>query len=143
MTSTTGNTTQQLQSQVDAAVQRVDALVAADRDLVHGDAVEAVALQSPLDVAVELCRQTMNFLPDTVRQRVFEAENADSFSRSAALSAERDAAERKSAQRSSRAAATRAATLRAEVAVESAQLRSATCPVCFTVRAASGVCACE
>lgn len=141
MTSTTGATP--LQAQVDDALRRVEAMTAADRDMVHGDAVEDVASQLPLEVAVELCRQAMNFLPDTVRQRVFEAENAESFSKSAALSAERDAAERKSTQRSSRAAATRAATLRAEVAVESAQLRSATCPVCFTVRAASGVCACE
>lgn len=134
----------EVQAEVDAAVRRIDALVAADPDLVHGDAVEAVALEcDDVDVAVELCRQTMQFVPDTIRQRVFEADNQEAFERSAALSAEREAAEAKSKQRSSRAAATRAATLAAEAAVESAALKSATCPSCFQLRAASGVCGCD
>lgn len=132
-----------VQAAVDAAAQRVDDMVAADPDLVHGDAVEIVALQSALEVAVPLCRQTMNFVPDTIRERVFEAEHAEAFRRSAALAAERDAAEQKAARRSSRAATTRAATLAAEAAVESARLKSSTCPVCFTVRAASGICGCD
>jgi hypothetical protein len=136
--------TPEVQHAVDEAVRRVDALVAADPELVHGDAVEAVALECPdVDVAVELCRQTMQFVPDTIRQRVFEAENRDAFERSAAQSAEREAAEAKSKQRSARAAATRAATLAAEAAVESAALKSATCPHCFQLRAASGVCGCD
>ncbi len=132
-----------VQAKVDAAARRVDAMLAADGDLVHGDAVEMVALECELDVAVELCRQTMQFVPDTIRQRVFEAENSDAFERSAVLSAERDAAEAKARQRSSRAAATRAATLAAEAAVESAALKSSTCPRCFQLRAASGVCGCD
>lgn len=132
-----------VQTKVDAAVRRVDAMVAADPDLVHGDAVEIVALECDVDVAVQLCRQTMAFVPDTIRQRVFEAENREVFERSAALSAEREASEAKARQRSSRAAATRAATLAAEAAVESAALKSATCPRCFQLRAASGVCGCD
>ena len=133
----------EVQRQVDAAVARVDAMVAADPDVVHGDAVEAVALECPVDVAVALCEQTMSFVPDTIRERVFAEEHADSFSRAAALSAERDAAEQKAKQRSTRAAATRAATLAAEAAVESAALKSATCPKCFQLRSASGVCGCD
>lgn len=133
-----------VQSEVDAAVARVDAMVAADPELVHGDAVEAVALEcADVDVAVELCRQTMQFVPDTIRQRVFEVENAEAFERSAAASAERETAEAKAKQRSSRAAATRAATLAAEAAQESAALKSATCPHCFQLRSASGVCGCD
>ena len=85
----------------------------------------------------------MQFVPDTIRQRVFEAENAEAFQRSAAASAEREAAEAKARQRSSRAAATRAATLAAEAAQESAALKSATCPDCFQLRSASGVCGCD
>ncbi len=134
----------EVQSQVDEAVRRVDALVAADPDLVHGDVVEIVALEcADVDVAVELCLQTMQFVPDTIRQRVFEIENREAFERSASASAEREAAEAKSKQRSTRAAATRAATLAAEAAVESAALKSATCPSCFQLRAASGVCGCD
>ena len=60
-----------VQAGVDDAVRRVDAMVAADPDLVHGDAVEAVALECPVDVAVQLCVQTMQFVPDTIRARVF------------------------------------------------------------------------
>jgi hypothetical protein len=134
----------EVQAAVDAGVRRVEELTAKDPDLVHGDAVEMVALEiQDVDVAVELCRQTMQFVPDTIRQRVFEAENAEAFERSALLSAERDAAEAKAKQRTSRAAATRAATLAAEAAVESAALKSATCPHCFQLRAASGVCGCD
>jgi pimeloyl-ACP methyl ester carboxylesterase len=43
---------------------------------VHGDVVEQVAAECPLDVAVLLCRQTMDFVPDTVRRRLFEHEHA-------------------------------------------------------------------
>lgn len=138
-----GPTDDDLQEAVDRAVQRVDDAVAADPDLVHGDVVEQVALDLPVDVAVELCRQTMDFVPDTIRQRVFEAEHADSFARSAAAIQEREAAEGKARRRASRAAATRAGTLAAEAAVASAAMRSSTCPTCFTVRSASGVCSCQ
>lgn len=133
----------EVQAQVDEAVRRVDAKVAADPDLVHGDVVEAVALECPVDVAVALCEQTMSFVPDTIRERVFAARHAESFTRAAELSAEREAAEQKAKQRSSRAAATRAATLAAEAAVQSAALKSATCPDCFQLRSASGVCGCD
>ena len=133
----------EVQAAVDEAERRVEAMVAADPELAHGDAVEAVALECPVDVAVELCRQTMQFVPDTIRQRVFELENEESFSRAAATRGERDAAEQKAKQRSTRAAATRAATLAAEAAAESKALKSATCPVCFQLRAASGVCGCD
>ena len=132
-----------VQAAVDDAVRRVDEMVAADPDLVHGDAVETVALTLPVDVAVELCEQTMQFVPDTVRARLFESENAEAFARSAAQSAERDAQTQKSKQRSQRAAATRAATLAAEAKAESVALKSATCPHCFQLRAASGVCGCD
>jgi len=134
----------EVQAEVDEAVRRIDAMVAADPELVHGDAVEVVAMQcDDVEVAVQVCRQTMQFVPDTVRQRVFEVENQEAYERSAVLSAERDAVEAKAKQRSSRAAATRAATLAAEAAVESAALKSATCPNCFQLRAASGVCGCD
>ena len=134
----------EVQAQVDAARERVEQMVAADPELVHGDAVEAEAAEMPdVDAAVLLCRQTMDFVPDTVRQRVFEAENAEAFERSAAASAEREAAEAKSRQRSERAAATRAATLAAEAAAQAAALRGATCPHCFQLRSASGVCGCD
>jgi len=132
-----------VQAAVDEAVQRVEAMVAADPELVHGDAVESVAATLPVEAAVELCEQTMQFVPDTVRARVFETEHAESFARSAAQSAERDALLQKSRQRSQRAAATRAATLAAEAKAESVALKSATCPHCFQLRAASGVCGCD
>lgn len=141
------DTTEQIQAsvqeQVDEALRTVEARVAADDELVHGDIVEQVALELPVEVAAVMCRQSMGFVPDTVRARVFEAENVDAFARSAALSAERDAAEQKAAQRSGKAAATRARTLAAESAAASAKMRSATCPECFTVRSPSGVCACD
>ncbi|MDP9497283.1 MAG: hypothetical protein M3P46_06415 [Actinomycetota bacterium] len=133
----------ELQAAVDDAARRVEAMVAADPDLVHGDAVEAVALECPVDVAVALCRQTIQFVPDTVRARVFEAENADVFARTAQARAERESAEERSRQRSEKAAATRAATREAEAAQEAAALRSATCPSCFQLRSASGVCGCD
>ena len=133
----------ELQAAVDAALSKVDAQVAADPDLVHGDVVESVALESPLDVAVEMCVQSMSFVPDTVRRRVFEQENAETIARAAELTAEKDAVERKAKQRSERAAATRAQTIAAEAAEQSAVLKSKTCPDCFTVRSASGVCGCD
>lgn len=133
-----------VQADVDAAVAEVDRRCAADPDLVHGDVVELVALeQTDVDVAVALCAQTMDFVPDTVRQRMFEAEHAETISAAAVLMAEKDAATQKAAQRSARAAATRAATLAAEAAVHSAAIKSATCPHCFQVRSPSGVCGCD
>ena len=133
----------ELQAAVDAAAQRVEEIVAADPDLVHGDVVEQVAQDCPLDVAVLLCQQTMDFVPDTVRQRVFEHENADTIAANAAIVAERDAAEAKAKARTQKAAATRAATLAREAEAEKAVLKSNTCPECFQLRAASGVCGCD
>ncbi len=132
------------QAAVDAAVVEVNARVDADADLVFGDVVEQVALEMPdLDAAVQLCVQTMDFVPDTIRRRVFEAENAETIAANAVLTAERDAAEAKAKQRTAKAAATRAATLAREAAVEKAAIKSATCPDCFQVRSASGVCGCD
>ncbi len=135
--------TPEVQAAVDAALQRVHDQVAADGDLVFGDVVETVALECPLDVAVALCAQSMDFIPDTIRRRVFEADNADTIAAHAVFTAERDALELKAKQRSAKAAATRAATLAKEAAVEKATLKSQTCPHCFQVRSASGVCGCD
>ena len=137
------DTTPEVQAEVDEAARRVEAIVAADPDLVHGDVVEQVALELPLDVAVALCRQTMNFVPDTIRQRVFEAENAEVIAANAAVNAERDAVEAKAKARTQKAAATRAATLAREAAAEKVTLKANTCPDCFQLRAASGVCGCD
>jgi hypothetical protein len=131
------------QAAIDAALARVDEIVAADPDLVHGDVVEQIALESELEVAVQMCEQSMGFVPDTIRQRLFEFEHADTIAAGAVLSAERKAAEEKAQQRSARAAATRAKTLAAEAAAQSANIRSATCPDCFQVRSPSGVCGCD
>ncbi len=131
------------QTAVDEALQRVNAAVDADSDLVFGDVVESVAADCPLEVAVLLCVQSMDFVPDTVRRRVFEADNAETIAANALVVAERDAVEQKARQRSAKAAATRAATLAKEAAVEKAALKSQTCPGCFQVRAASGVCGCD
>jgi hypothetical protein len=133
----------ELQAAVDAAAQRVEAIIAADPELVHGDVVEQVALECPLDVAVQLCEQTMAFIPDTIRRRVFEEENAEVIAANAARTAERDAAEAKTKARTQKAAATRAATLAREAAAEKVVLKSNTCPSCFQLRAASGVCGCD
>ena len=135
--------TPELQAAVDEAVARVESIVAGDPDLVHGDVVEQVAKDCPLDVAVLLCQQTMDFVPDTVRQRVFEHENADVIAANALVTAERDAAEAKAKARTQKAAATRAATLAREAEAEKAVLKSNTCPECFQLRAASGVCGCD
>ena len=132
-----------LQSAVDAALARVHVLADADPELVFGDVVEQVALDEPLDVAVELCQQSMDFIPDTVRRRVFESDNADVIAANAAVTAERDAVEAKAKARTTKAAATRAATLAREAEVEKAVIKSRTCPDCFQVRAASGVCGCD
>ena len=132
------------QAAVDTALARVHSKVDADPEVVFGDVVEAVALEcDDLDVAVQLCVQTMDFVPDTIRRRVFEAENADVIAANAAVVAERDAVEAKAKQRTAKAAATRAATLAREAEVEKAAIKSATCPDCFQVRAASGVCGCD
>jgi cytochrome P450 len=132
-----------VQAAVDAALKDVDTKCAADAELVRGDVVEELAAGLPLEVAVALCEQDMDFVPDTVRWRMFAADNEESFQKSAIRSAERDAAEAKSKQRSQRAAATRASTVAAEVAAQTTVMRSRTCPDCFTVRAPSGACACE
>ncbi len=139
----TETVTPELQAAVDAAAARVEEIVAADTDLVHGDVVEQVAAEVPLDVAVLLCSQQMDFIPDTVRQRVFEHDNADVIAANALVTAERDAVEAKAKARTQKAAATRAATLAREAEVEKAAIKSATCPDCFQVRSASGVCGCD
>lgn len=133
----------ELQAAVDQAAKRVEALVAAEPELVHGDVVEQVAAECPLDVAVLLCEQTMDFVPDTVRRRLFEEEHAETIAATAERTAERDAAEAKSKARTQKAAATRAATLAREAAAEKVVLKSNTCPSCFQLRAASGVCGCD
>ena len=132
-----------LQAGVDEALRRVEAIVAADEDLVHGDVVEQVALESPLDIAVELCEQSMGFVPDTIRQRLFLAQHEDTIRAGAELNAERDAAEQKAKQRSAKAAATRAATLAKEAAVNAEKLKSSTCMSCFQVRTPAGTCGCD
>jgi hypothetical protein len=133
----------EVQSAVDAAMADVDARVAADPELVYGDVVEQVALELPVEAAVQLCAQTIEFIPDTIRKKVFEAEHEETIRKGAAINAEKDAAAAKLSQRSARAAATRAKTLKAEAEVEAAAVRSRTCPVCFQLRAASGVCGCD
>ena len=134
---------QDIQAGVDAALRRVEELVAADEDLVHGDVVEQVALDSPLEVAVELCEQAMGFVPDTVRQRVFMAQHEDTIRAGAEANAERDAAETKAKNRSAKAAATRANTLAKEAAVNAEKLKASTCLSCFQVRTPAGTCGCD
>ena len=131
------------QAAVDAALARVDVIVAADPDLVHGDVVEQIALEMPIEIAVAMCQQSMDFVPDTVRERLFAVEHADTISAGAIANAEKAAVAQKLAQRAIKAAATRAATAAAEAQIQTKAIRSNTCPICFTVRAASGTCACE
>lgn len=135
--------TPEVQTAIDAARKQADDLCAADPALVRGDVIEQLAQALELEAAVGLCEQDMDFVPDTVRWRLFAADNEESFQKSAVRSAERDAAEAKSKQRSQRAAATRASTVAAEVAAQTTVMRSRTCPDCFTVRSPSGACACE
>lgn len=137
------DTTTDLQAGVDAALRRVEELVAADDNLVHGDVVEQVALESPLDVAVEMCEQSMGFVPDTVRQRLFLAQHEDTIRAGAEVNAERDAAEQKAKNRSAKAAATRANTLAKEAAVNAEKLKASTCMSCFQVRTPAGTCGCD
>jgi hypothetical protein len=137
------DTTTDLQAGVDAALRRVEEIVAADSDLVHGDVVEQVALDSPLDVAVEMCEQAMGFVPDTVRQRIFLAQHEDTIRAGAEANAERDAAEQKAKNRSAKAAATRASTLAKEAAVNAEKLKASTCMSCFQVRTPAGTCGCD
>jgi hypothetical protein len=132
-----------LQADVDAALRRVEAIVAADDDLVHGDVVEQVALELPLPVATELCEQAMGFVPDTIRQRIFLAEHEDTIRAGAEVNAERDAAEQKAKNRSAKAAATRANTLAKEAAVNAEKLKASTCLSCFQVRTPAGTCGCD
>ena len=124
-------------------MRRVEELVAADQDLVHGDVVERVALELPLDVAIELCEQAMGFVPDTVRHRIFLAQHEDTIRAGAEANAEREAAEQKAKQRSAKAAATRAQTLAKEAAVNAEKLKSSTCMSCFQVRTPAGTCGCD
>ena len=133
----------EVQAGVDAALRRVEELVAADEELVHGDVVEQVALDSPLEIAVELCEQAMGFVPDTIRQRLFLAQHEDTIRAGAELNAERDAAEQKAKQRSAKAAATRAATHAKEAAANAEKLKSSTCMSCFQVRTPAGTCGCD
>jgi hypothetical protein len=132
-----------LQAGVDEALRRVEALVAADEDLVHGDVVEQVALESPLEIAVELCEQAMGFVPDTIRQRLFLSQHEDTIRAGAEVNAERDAAELKAKNRSAKAAATRATTLAKEAAVNAEKLKASTCMSCFQVRTPAGTCGCD
>lgn len=132
-----------VQAGVDAALRRIEELVAADQDLVHGDVVEQVALDSPLEVAVELCEQAMGFVPDTIRQRLFLAQHEDTIRAGAELNAERDAVELKAKNRSAKAAATRATTLAKEAAVNAEKLKASTCMSCFQVRTPAGTCGCD
>ena len=132
-----------VQAGVDAALRRIEELVAADEDLVHGDVVEQVALESPLDIAVELCEQAMGFVPDTIRQRLFLAQHEDTIRAGAEVNAERDAAEQKAKNRSAKAAATRAATHAKEAAVNAEKLKASTCMSCFQVRTPAGTCGCD
>jgi beta-phosphoglucomutase-like phosphatase (HAD superfamily) len=134
---------EQLRAQVDAAVAEVEKRCAADSELVPGDVVEEVALERDLDVAVLMCQEQMGFVPDTIRARIFESEHSASYAKAAERRVEREATEAKARQRSQRAAATRASTAVAEAVAASEQIRSKTCPVCFTVRSPSGSCACE
>jgi len=132
-----------VQAGVDAALRRVEALVAADEDLVHGDVVEQVALDSPLEIAVELCEQAMGFVPDTIRQRLFLSQHEDTIRAGAEVNAERDAVELKAKNRSAKAAATRANTLAKEAAVNAEKLKASTCLSCFQVRTPAGTCGCD
>lgn len=132
-----------IQAGVDAALKRVEELVASDEELVHGDVVEQVALDCPLEIAVELCEQAMGFVPDTIRQRLFLSQHKETIRAGAELNAERDAAEQKAKNRSAKAAATRAATLAKEAAVNAEKLKSSTCMSCFQVRTPAGTCGCD
>jgi hypothetical protein len=132
-----------VQAGVDAALRRVEEMVATDEDLVHGDVVEQVALDSPLEIAVELCEQAMGFVPDTIRQRLFLSQHEDTIRAGAEVNAERDAAELKAKNRSAKAAATRATTLAKEAAVNAEKLKASTCMSCFQVRTPAGTCGCD
>jgi hypothetical protein len=132
-----------VQAGVDAALRRVEEMVAKDEDLVHGDVVEQVALDSPLEIAVELCEQAMGFVPDTIRQRLFLSQHEDTIRAGAEVNAERDAAEQKAKNRSAKAAATRATTLAKEAAVNAEKLKASTCMSCFQVRTPAGTCGCD
>lgn len=131
------------QAAVDAALARVAVICAADPELVHGDVVEQIALEMSIEIAVAMCQQGMDFVPDTVRERLFAVEHAETISAGAIANAEKAAIAQKLAQRAIKAAATRAATAAAEAQIQTKAIRSNTCPICFTVRAASGTCACE
>lgn len=131
------------QAEVDAALARVDAICAKDPELVHGDVVESVAIESSLALAVALCQQAMGFVPDTVRRRIIEAEFEETITADRARRAEQIVLEEKAKNRSAKAAATRAATAAKENAVESAKLASNRCDRCFQVRTPAGTCGCD
>jgi hypothetical protein len=126
-----------------AALARVEAMCAADEDLVHGDAVEMVAMDSPLPLAVALCQEGMGFLPDTVRRRIVEAEFEDTIQADRARRRAELEAEEKARARSDKAAATRAATAARENAEQAAKLASNRCDRCFQVRTPAGTCGCD
>jgi hypothetical protein len=125
------------------ALARIEALCAADEELVHGDVVERVAGESALPLAVALCQEGMGFLPDTVRRRLVEAEFEDTISADRERRAEEKAVADKAKARSAKAAATRAATIARENAVESAKMASNRCDRCFQVRTPAGTCGCD
>ena len=132
-----------VQAGVDAALKQVEDLVAADEDLVHGDVVEQVALELPLDVAIELCEQAMGFVPDTVRHRIFLAQHEDTIRTMFKDACKAAGIPNKSAHGIRKAAATRAQTLAKEAAVNAEKLKSSTCMSCFQVRTPAGTCGCD
>jgi hypothetical protein len=131
------------QAEVDAAMARVEEICAADPELVHGDVVERVAVESPLPLAVALCQQAMGFIPDTVRRRIVESEFEDTIAADRARRNEQAAVEGKAQARSAKAAATRAATAARENAENAAKLKSNRCDRCFQVRTPAGTCGCD
>ncbi len=131
------------QAEVDAALAKVAAICAKDSELVHGDVVEALAIESPLPLAVALCQQAMGFVPDTVRRRIIEAEFEETITADRARRAEQIVLEEKAKTRSAKAAATRAATAAKENAVEFAKMASNRCDRCFQVRTPAGTCGCD
>ncbi|MDP3712274.1 MAG: hypothetical protein Q8R60_07310 [Mycobacteriales bacterium] len=128
---------------VAAAIAIVEERCAADPDLVHGDVVEMVAMESELSLAVALCVQTMGFVPDTVRRRIVEAEFEETIAADRERRAEQAVVAGKAAARSAKAAATRAATAARESAEQAAKMRSNRCDVCFQVRSPAGTCGCD
>lgn len=128
---------------VAAAMAIVEERCAADPDLVHGDVVESLAMESDLSLAVALCQQAMGFLPDTVRRRIVESEYEETIAADRVRRNEQAAVAGKAAARSAKAAATRAATAARESAEQAAKMRSNRCDSCFQVRSPAGTCGCD